>query len=49
MVAVKTYVKADMSKKDQKNMRVELKIHKGLRHPSIVELLDIFETKTKVQ
>lgn len=48
MVAVKTYVKSELNKKDLGNMRAELKIHVGLRHPAIVEVLDVFETRQKV-
>merc|ERR1740121_222686 len=49
MVAVKTYVKSEMSRRDSRNMRVELKIHQGLKHPAIVELLDVFESRSQVR
>jgi len=47
-VAIKTYVKSELSRQDMQNMRVELRLHQGLQHPVIVEVFDVIESARRV-
>jgi len=48
VVALKFIPKAGKSPKDLKNLKKEIEIMSGLKHPNVIEMLDSFETDKEV-